>query len=66
MNKRFIRMVATGHLVLDSCQGALPALAPFLVAKHSLSYAAAGGIVFAYNSLRPLPSHYSDTPPTTS
>jgi len=49
MKKRFLGMVATGHLVLDSCQGALPALAPFLVAEYSLSYAAAGGIVFACN-----------------
>jgi FSR family fosmidomycin resistance protein-like MFS transporter len=49
MKRRFVGMVSTGHLVLDACQGALPALAPFLVTEHNLTYTAAGSIVFACN-----------------
>lgn len=49
MNHRSVGLLSIGHLVVDVNQGALPALLPFLIAEHHLSYAAAAGIVFAAN-----------------
>ncbi len=49
MQRRFVGTVSCAHMVLDSCQGALPALAPFFITEHHLTYTAAGGIVFACN-----------------
>jgi FSR family fosmidomycin resistance protein-like MFS transporter len=44
-----VGLLSIGHLVTDINQGALPALLPFLISEHHLSYAAAAGIVFAVN-----------------
>lgn len=44
-----IGILSAGHLVTDINQGALPALLPFFIAAHDLTYAAAAGIVFAAN-----------------
>ena len=53
-----------GHLVTDMNQGALPALLPFFIADHDLSYTAAGGIVFAANMassiIQPVFGHAAD------
>ena len=49
MKYRPIGVLSVGHLVTDINQGALPALLPFFIAAHDLSYAAAAGIVFAAN-----------------
>ncbi|HSR12128.1 MAG TPA: MFS transporter [Thermodesulfobacteriota bacterium] len=49
MNYRLIGMLFLGHLFTDINQGALPAMLPFLIPAHDLSYAAAAGIVFAGN-----------------
>jgi len=49
MKYRHIGVLSAGHLVTDINQGALPALLPFFIAAHDLSYAAAAGIVFAAN-----------------
>lgn len=49
MKYRHIGILSIGHLVTDVNQGALPALLPFFIAAHDLSYAAAAGIVFAAN-----------------
>ena len=49
MKHRQIGILSIGHLVTDINQGALPALLPFFIAAHDLSYAAAAGIVFAAN-----------------
>ncbi len=49
MNKRSIYLLSTGHLVTDLNQGAIPAMLPFLIAGHGMSYAAAAGILFAAN-----------------
>jgi FSR family fosmidomycin resistance protein-like MFS transporter len=49
MERRFVGLLFLGHLATDVNQGALPALLPFLIFEHQLSYAAAAGIVFAAN-----------------
>lgn len=53
-----------GHIVTDINQGALPAILPFLVINQGFSYAAAGGLVLACNSvssvIQPLLGHVSD------
>ena len=41
-------LLSAGHLVNDFNQGAIPALLPFLILKHDISYAAAAGIVFSF------------------
>ena len=48
MNYRMLGILSAGHLVNDFNQGAIPALLPFLIAKHGISYAAAAGIVFSF------------------
>ena len=47
MNYRYVGILTAGHLVTDINQGALPAILPFLIAVHKLSYGAAAGLVFA-------------------
>ena len=64
MQYRHIGVLALGHLVTDINQGALPAMLPFFIAAHDLSYAAAAGIVFAANItssiVQPLFGHAAD------
>ena len=48
MNIRMIGMLSAGHMTNDLSQGAIPALLPFLIAQHNISYSAAAGIVFAF------------------
>ncbi|MCP4340805.1 MAG: MFS transporter [Desulfobulbaceae bacterium] len=48
MNKRILGFLSAGHLVNDLHQGAIPALLPFLILQHNLSYSAAGTIVLAF------------------
>lgn len=43
-----VGMLSAGHMANDLNQGAIPALLPFLIAQHDISYAAAAGIVFAF------------------
>ena len=40
-------VLASGHACVDACQGAVPALLPFLVDRHGLSFAAASALVLA-------------------
>jgi FSR family fosmidomycin resistance protein-like MFS transporter len=47
VKKRLIGLLTTGHFVTDINQGALPALLPFLIAKHGLSYTAAATLILA-------------------
>jgi FSR family fosmidomycin resistance protein-like MFS transporter len=53
-----------GHISTDINQGALPALLPFLIAEHDLSYTSAAGLVFASNLVssivQPLFGHLGD------
>ncbi len=62
--RRHLIILSLGHLATDISQGAVPALLPFLIARHHLSYSAAAGIVFAANIfsslVQPLFGHYAD------
>ena len=49
MRKKLVLILGLGHLCTDLNQGALPALLPYFIAIHHLSYAAAAGLVFAPN-----------------
>jgi len=64
MNVRLVGLLSVGHLATDINQGAVPALLPFLISAHHLSYAAAAGIVFASNIastvVQPLFGHAAD------
>ena len=64
MRYRLIGMLSLGHLFTDINQGALPAMLPFLIPAHHLSYAAAATIVFAANIastiVQPLFGHFAD------
>ncbi len=64
MKYRHVGLLSAGHLVTDINQGAVPALLPFLIAEHRLSYTAAAGIVFAANIastvVQPLFGHAAD------
>jgi len=44
-NARLIGLLALGHLVIDTNQGSLPAILPYLKSIHALSYAQAATIV---------------------
>jgi FSR family fosmidomycin resistance protein-like MFS transporter len=61
---RFVSLLSLGHLMTDMTQGAVPALLPFLITEHHLSYAAAAGIVFAMtvvsSLVQPLFGHFAD------
>ncbi len=46
---RLLGLLAVGHLVVDTNQGSLPAILPFLRTALGLSYAAAGTIVLMAN-----------------
>jgi MFS transporter, FSR family, fosmidomycin resistance protein len=48
-NARMLLLLATGHLTVDSMQGALPAILPVLREAHGLTYEAAGVIVLVAN-----------------
>jgi FSR family fosmidomycin resistance protein-like MFS transporter len=64
MKYRYVGLLSVGHLVTDINQGAVPALLPFLISEHHLSYAAAAGIVLASNAastvVQPLFGHAAD------
>ena len=57
-------LIALGHLVTDVNQGALPALLPFLIAEHSLSYTAAASLIFVSNAssslIQPVFGYFAD------
>jgi MFS transporter, FSR family, fosmidomycin resistance protein len=64
VDRRGMGVLALGHMLVDSCQGAVPALLPFLVSQRGYSYAAASGLVLAAtvasSVIQPLFGHYSD------
>lgn len=45
--RRAIRLIAAGHGCADLCQGAVPALLPFLIAQRGLSVGAAAALLSA-------------------
>ncbi len=64
MKYRVIGLLSAAHLITDINQGAIPALLPFLIVSHNLSYAAGAGIVLAANIsstiVQPLFGHAAD------
>ncbi len=50
MNRRALALLSVGHLLIDLCQGIVPALAPFLVEERGFSKAEAAGLVFAISA----------------
>ncbi|MBI5572131.1 MAG: MFS transporter [Desulfomonile tiedjei] len=63
-NLKVLLVLSFGHLATDICQGALPAILPFLKAKLLLSYAMTGAIMLASNLtssvIQPLFGYLSD------
>ena len=47
INRRALGVLGFGHLSVDLCQGAVPAMLPFLAAERGYSYAALGALVLA-------------------
>ncbi len=45
LDRRGLATLASGHAVADLCQGAVPALIPFLIAERGYSYAAVGALL---------------------
>ena len=45
LDRRSLGLLGAGHLCVDLCQGAVPALLPFLAAERGYSYAALGALV---------------------
>src|SRR4051812_9867019 len=45
LDRRGLAFLASGHAVADLCQGAVPALIPFLVAERGYSYSAVGALL---------------------
>lgn len=63
-NARLLTLLAVGHLVIDTNQGALPGILPFLREAFQLSYTAAGTIILTANLtssvIQPLFGYLSD------
>lgn len=47
LDRRGMSVVSAGHALTDTCQGAVPALLPFLIAEYGWSYAAVSALVLA-------------------
>jgi FSR family fosmidomycin resistance protein-like MFS transporter len=45
LDRRALAVLGAGHLCVDLCQGAVPAMLPFLAAERGYSYAALGALV---------------------
>src|SRR3954464_3608314 len=64
LDRRAMAVLSLGHLCVDLCQGALPALLPFLIAAHHWSYGKASALVLAAtvssSIVQPLFGHLSD------
>lgn len=64
MDRRSIGVLSAGHACVDVCQGAVPALLPFLISRRGYSYSEATSLVlvmtFASSMLQPLFGHLTD------
>lgn len=64
MDYRSLGYLSASHMVNDISQGAIPALLPFLVLEHGLSYLAVSGVVLAAtvisSLIQPFLGFYSD------
>lgn len=63
-DRRSIAVLSIGHCCVDICQGAIPALMPFMVIRRGYSYSEATALLlvmtFASSLLQPLFGHASD------
>src|SRR5512133_1155582 len=63
-DRRALAAIAAGHMSSDLCQGAVPALLPFLIRDRGLSYAGATALLLALtvssSVIQPLLGHASD------
>lgn len=64
VDRRGIGVLAAAHVCSDLCQGAVPALLPFLIRDRGLTYAAAAALVLATSigssMIQPLFGYYAD------
>ncbi len=64
MDRRSIAVLSAGHACVDVCQGAIPALIPFLVIRRGYSYSEATALLLVMtvssSLLQPLFGHLSD------
>lgn len=64
INRREISILSVGHACVDVCQGAVPALLPFLIERRGYSYAQATSLLlvmtFMSSMLQPLFGHLAD------
>jgi MFS transporter, FSR family, fosmidomycin resistance protein len=64
LDRRGMAVLSASHLSVDICQGAVPALLPFLIARGGFNYATASALVLAATLgstvIQPLFGHYSD------
>jgi FSR family fosmidomycin resistance protein-like MFS transporter len=64
IDRRGLTVVASAHALADCCQGAVPALLPFLIAEHGWGYATASSLVLAgtvaSSIVQPLFGHVAD------
>ncbi len=67
MKRKYLGLLSAGHFFTDLNQGALPAILPFLILEHNLSYASAATLVLAANLvssvIQPLIGHLADRRP---
>ncbi|MBV9228592.1 MAG: MFS transporter, partial [Chloroflexi bacterium] len=67
MDRPSVALLTTGHVCIDICQGAVPAMLPFLLVARHLSYTEAAGLVLATNIassvVQPLFGHLADRVP---
>jgi MFS transporter, FSR family, fosmidomycin resistance protein len=58
IHRRSLTVLAIGHSSVDTAQGAIPALLPFLIDQRHLSYGAAGALLlimsFGSSAIQPL------------
>ena len=64
LDRRGLFVLATGHVCVDLCQGAVPALLPFFIAAHGWSYGQAAALVLAVtigsSVVQPAFGHWAD------
>lgn len=51
MNKKYLYLLAAGHLSNDINTGSLPVLLPFFVSYYGMDYTAVAGLMFASSFL---------------
>jgi FSR family fosmidomycin resistance protein-like MFS transporter len=64
LDRRGMSVLALGHMMADMCQGAIPALLPFLIHDRGYSYTQASALVLAAtvssSVVQPLFGHFAD------